>query len=506
MMLALLLTLVCPAFAAPPLELLQQGRVLDLEERPVEGLHDLTVELWTAPSEGERVWADVFPVELVRGYFAIRLGSGAPLDRDLFDEEELWVSIGLDGGAPIGARQQLVSVPYAIVADHALHADSAGHALTADEATSVSGGVVDATEIRVGGVTVIDEEGSFSGSLEALPGCDPDQILRWDDGWVCDQDRDAGGTITGVTAGEGLSGGGTEGAVGLAVAFDGTGEAPTAARSDHLHDGIYAGAAHDHEGVYAPDGHDHEGVYAPDGHDHDLWYADIEHGHEGVYATEGHAHDGIYAEDGHDHDADYAPIGVVPVGAVIDWWRPDDSFSIPAGYAVADGSVLDDPQSPLHGRKLPDLRGAFVRGADTSGIGATGGSASHTHTTDLPVHDHTVSVDHDHDAISSIHSHRWAVWDRSALQWESFNSSGNGFVLMDWSNGMDSEGVGHYPLSTEAGSDVHYYTERASISFNLPNYNVANRTTTPSDPAPETSSEASNLPPWVGLLKLVRVR
>jgi len=53
---------------------------------------------------------------------------------------------------------------------------------------------------------------------------------------TCQTDTNSDGTITGVTAGTGLSGGGTSGTVALDVNFAGSGGAATASRSDHSHD------------------------------------------------------------------------------------------------------------------------------------------------------------------------------------------------------------------------------------------------------------------------------
>jgi hypothetical protein len=54
---------------------------------------------------------------------------------------------------------------------------------------------------------------------------------------VCGTDADSGGTVANVNAGTGLSGGGASSNVTLTVAFSGTGSANTVAHSDHTHEG-----------------------------------------------------------------------------------------------------------------------------------------------------------------------------------------------------------------------------------------------------------------------------
>ena len=77
-------------------------------------------------------------------------------------------------------------------------------------------------------------------------------------------------------------------------------------------------------------------------------------------------------------------IGIVPIGAVIDWHK--DLAGVPAllpSFVQCDGQVLDDFESPLHGQTIPNLNGLghFTRGGAVSGT--TGGTTTHNHTTTM---------------------------------------------------------------------------------------------------------------------------
>jgi len=64
-------------------------------------------------------------------------------------------------------------------------------------------------------------------------------------------------------------------------------------------------------------------------------------------------------------------------GSIIIWWGP--LGTIPAGYALCDGT-----------NGTPDLRDAFIVGAGgTYAVGATGGSATHSHTAYQAAHTHS---------------------------------------------------------------------------------------------------------------------
>lgn len=100
----------------------------------------------------------------------------------------------------------------------------------------------------------------------------------------------------------------------------------------------------------------------------------------------------------------WQPSAGVPVGTVISWWRPDASTPLPSDeWAIADGSVVSDAESPYHGQSLPDLTSRFVMGVTATDIGQTGGANTldlrHRHTVDSHTHSipsHTHNYNHDH--------------------------------------------------------------------------------------------------------------
>lgn len=137
---------------AAPETLLHQGRLLDASGEPLQGAQTLDFALWDAAADGTRVWSGQASVQLENGYYAVVLGSGEmdPIGAELLAQQGLWLVVdpGL-GGEP--ERVPLHAVPYAL------------------QAASVSGGVVDASEVRIDGELVIDNQGTFLGPTVSVP-------------------------------------------------------------------------------------------------------------------------------------------------------------------------------------------------------------------------------------------------------------------------------------------------------------------------------------------------
>jgi hypothetical protein len=165
-----------------------QGRLTD-NGSPASGAYDLRFFLFDAAAGGTEVALPVTleDVTVASGLFTVSLDFGAPA----FAGEARWLEVGARPGASTGAftvlspRQELKPSPNA----------------------------------------VFSQKAPWTG------------IIGMPAGFADGVDNDSGGTITGVTAGTGLTGGGTTGAVTLDANLAGSGTASTLARSDHNHFG-----------------------------------------------------------------------------------------------------------------------------------------------------------------------------------------------------------------------------------------------------------------------------
>ena len=178
--------------------------------------------------------------------------------------------------------------------------------------------------------------------------------------------------------------------------------------------------------------------------------------------------------------------GEVPLGAVIDWWRPDPTFPVPDGFLIADGTRVADPKSPLDGAVVPDLRRKFVRGAqDVADIGSSGGASEHVHVVTPPL---------SYTSYES-HAHEWShlqINPEGQRVWVSYDPQGQVVFMVNWSNGIGDEGQGIFPIATGGlGESFHTTVVAHRHEVRIPGFSAA--------PAP-------NDPLYLGLLKIVRVR
>ena len=121
-----------PAAQAVPVQLTQQGRLLDAAGAAINGQHIMAFRLYDQQLGGNVLWEEGLQLSLINGYYSALLGdSGSnPLDDSVLANGPIYMEIEVDGNGPIGLRQEVVSAPYARMAGSATH---------------VSGGTVNAT-------------------------------------------------------------------------------------------------------------------------------------------------------------------------------------------------------------------------------------------------------------------------------------------------------------------------------------------------------------------------
>jgi hypothetical protein len=143
-----------PAHALPH-SVMQEGLVLDPQNRPVDGVHALRVRLYDRPVGGVPVFDERHPdIEFFEGYYAIAIGAVEDLPPDLFLAPSLWLGLTIDAGPELTPRTPLMHVPAA---------------LTAEIARNAIGDITPRT-VAIGGGLVIDHNGQWVGDPTGLRG------------------------------------------------------------------------------------------------------------------------------------------------------------------------------------------------------------------------------------------------------------------------------------------------------------------------------------------------
>ena len=136
---------------AVPLQLNQQGRLLDDNGEGLSGSNQMIFKIYDSEEEGDILWSDTLTSEFRNGYYSVLLGTddeNNPLDSTVLEQYPLYLELTLNGEV-LSPRHALSSVPYAQIAG---------------VAESVDGGAVNASEVNINGVPVIDGNGDWVGT------------------------------------------------------------------------------------------------------------------------------------------------------------------------------------------------------------------------------------------------------------------------------------------------------------------------------------------------------
>ncbi len=143
--------LVGSAWAGAPPELTEQGRLFDGQGVPLNASVVVVFSVYASGSGGAPLWSETHTVAADDGYFSVQLGSVTPFPSSLWDGSPRYVGIKVGADPEMTPRQDVASVPYALVANDAV-------------------GDIHPASVTVNGTLVIDNNGAWVGPSSGLVG------------------------------------------------------------------------------------------------------------------------------------------------------------------------------------------------------------------------------------------------------------------------------------------------------------------------------------------------
>lgn len=202
----------------------------------------------------------------------------------------------------------------------------------------------------------------------------------------------------------------------------------------------------------------------------------------------------------------------VPIGTVVDWYRPDQTTLPPTGWVVCNGQTISDGTSPFNGKVVPDLTGRFVRGAALSaGYGAQVGGVG---IPDAGGQDST-NVNHTHTTTGQAVGLSGVFNTTSAGQHQHTSWMGDAtghLVNPPWQTHVGSFwtlGVGGFGPNCSHQVPVHTQPSGAhshSVSVTLNGSTSGGSTSTANSTAGANLNAIENRPVFVGLVKIIRIK
>lgn len=187
----LLLGLATATFATIPKRMNYQGRLVDSNNNPRNGVFTMTFSIWDegpGVGAGTQLWSGTQDVTVTNGVFSTQLGKNTPLPPEIFTGATTYLQIQI-GAEVASSRQRLVSSPYAFraaIADDVeagdedyiqnsstLQADSYFHVTSG----TVAGNLSVAGAIRSGSSDVVIADASGNLTASRLSGTVPNTTL-----------------------------------------------------------------------------------------------------------------------------------------------------------------------------------------------------------------------------------------------------------------------------------------------------------------------------------------